>query len=214
MEEFDRKAMSARLGKIRVERGLSQDSVAETLDLSREIYTQIEGGKRKLKDYEILQLANVFGVTTDYILRGVESENVSISDATGLGNASVSYLKEVNSGRNIPPLRFRVRNGSKYACIHRVLNALLSPEGDSFLEHLANYLLVDTSQAHPIKDGSLDFSSSIDGIEISAGGNPVTLSFEAVRFGMLREIEKDLEKLRMSLASDDSIKKRVRRTKE
>lgn len=211
MEDFDRKEMSTRLGMIRLEKGFSQDSVAEALDVSREIYTQIEGGKRKLKDYEIVQLANFFGVTTDYILRGVASENISISDATGLGDSSVTYLKEVNTERNIPFERYDIHDGGKYARIHQAINIILSQNGDLFLEHLANYLLADTSRVYPIEDGRLHFDSLIDSIGIGAGNDVVKFSVKAVRFGMLREIEEDLEKLRTSLEPNVSSKKRVRR---
>lgn len=210
MEDFNRKEMSFRLGNLRVEKGISQDDVAEALDVSRETYTQIEGGKRKLKDHEIVLLANLFGVTTDFILRGVESGNVSISDATGLGNSSIAYLREVNESRNIPFER-QIEGGRKYERINQALNIILSRNGDSFLEDLANYLLADTTQAFPVEDGTLHAEIPVDSVGVWVGNDVVSLSVKAIRLGMLRELESDLEELRsLSTKPDDQIKKRVR----
>lgn len=67
---FNSCGLSIRLKKLREETRFTQEKAAEVLNVSRETYNTIESGKRRLKDYEIVKLAVLYGTTTDYILRG------------------------------------------------------------------------------------------------------------------------------------------------
>ena len=72
-----------RISKLREKRGLSQKQLADELEknglkVRRETVTQWENGSRDLKTEYTVKLADFFGVTCDYILRGIESENVDI----------------------------------------------------------------------------------------------------------------------------------------
>ncbi len=94
-------SIGSRIAKLRMERGLSQKQLADELEkiglkVRRETVTQWENGTRDLKTEYTIKLADFFGVTCDYILRGIESENVSISKVTGLTNESINKLKRIN----------------------------------------------------------------------------------------------------------------------
>lgn len=91
-------SIGLRIAKLREERGLSQKQLADELEkiglkVRRETVTQWENGSRDLKTEYTVKLADFFGVTCDFILRGIESENVQIAKETGLTNKSIENLK-------------------------------------------------------------------------------------------------------------------------
>ena len=67
-----------RLRLLRAERKWSQEAVAKKLGISRTAYNKYENGAihpvRKLKE-----LADLFGVSADYILGGVDDEQSDVS---------------------------------------------------------------------------------------------------------------------------------------
>ena len=56
------------LRKIREERGISEEQIAELLGRSRQSYRNIEKGKSELKIRELITLAEFYGVTSDHLL--------------------------------------------------------------------------------------------------------------------------------------------------
>ncbi|KIU13260.1 helix-turn-helix domain-containing protein [Bacillus amyloliquefaciens] len=63
-----------RLKELRESRKLTQDKLAEILGISRGTYAHYEINKRK-PDYDMLiKLADYYGVTTDFLLRGESQE--------------------------------------------------------------------------------------------------------------------------------------------
>lgn len=215
MKDFDSKGVGLRLGKIRIEKGLSQEQVAAALDISRETYNTIESGRRKLKDYEIVQLAGLFDTTTDYILRDVQSNNVGLSNATGLSDPAITYLQMINKDRNKPLEPIVMPDGAKNARIHQLLNILLSPDGDKLLADIANYVYSDFAHAYPIQGDTLTWEP-IDGLGFGTGNDVVSVSVNAIRFGLMKEIETNIDDLRekANAPANNEPKKRVRRAKK
>ena len=64
------------LRKIREERGISEEQIAELLGRSRQSYRNIEKGKSKLKIRDLITLAEFYGVTSDHLL-GLDQESQS-----------------------------------------------------------------------------------------------------------------------------------------
>ena len=62
------------LRKIREERGISEEQIAELLGRSRQSYRNIEKGKSKLKIRDLITLAEFYGVTSDHLL-GLDQES-------------------------------------------------------------------------------------------------------------------------------------------
>ncbi len=60
--------LQKRMKELRLERGLPQNEPAAVLRTSREAYSMYENGKRQLSCQALAQLAQYYGVTTDYLL--------------------------------------------------------------------------------------------------------------------------------------------------
>lgn len=92
------KEIGVRIAKLRENRNLSQAQLAVELDkiglkVRRESITQWENGTRDLKTEYTVKLADYFGVTCDYILRGIEADNISIAKETGLTNSAILSIR-------------------------------------------------------------------------------------------------------------------------
>lgn len=64
------------LRKIRIEKGVSQQTVADYLGITRQAYSNYENGNRTPDTENLLKLAEFFGVSVDNILRGYEKTPV------------------------------------------------------------------------------------------------------------------------------------------
>ena len=58
-----------RLRKLRAEKKVPQQAVAEQLGITKQAYSLYELGKRQPDFETLVKLGEYFGVTTDYILR-------------------------------------------------------------------------------------------------------------------------------------------------
>ena len=66
--------MADRLQNLRKAKGLSQEALAQRLDVSRQAVSKWESGQSVPEAEKIVALSDFFGVTTDYLLKGVEPE--------------------------------------------------------------------------------------------------------------------------------------------
>lgn len=57
-----------RIKELREENALTQQAVAEFLNVKQNTYSQYENGKRQLSIDMLIKLANFYKVSTDYIL--------------------------------------------------------------------------------------------------------------------------------------------------
>ena len=64
--------ISEKIGALRHECGMSQDELAEKLDVSRQSVSKWESGKALPDSDKVLALAELFGVSTDFLLRDTE----------------------------------------------------------------------------------------------------------------------------------------------
>lgn len=67
-----RMVLARRLREAREYVGLSQDEVADALNLSRPAVTNMESGHRKVEATELEAMSKVYGRTVDYFLNGAE----------------------------------------------------------------------------------------------------------------------------------------------
>ena len=63
-----------RLKTLRAEHDLSQEKLAEELDIARTTVSHLENGNREPSLYTLMAYAEHFGVSTDWILFGKEYE--------------------------------------------------------------------------------------------------------------------------------------------
>lgn len=66
--------ISEKLRELRTERGLTQQSLAEILNVKQNTYSQYETGQRQIPIGLLIVLANFYDVSTDYILGLTEIE--------------------------------------------------------------------------------------------------------------------------------------------
>lgn len=67
----DLQSIGLRIEKLRQRKKWSQQMLADKLGITRPQVSYIERGKRDLKTYQLVQLANIFNISTDYILFGM-----------------------------------------------------------------------------------------------------------------------------------------------
>ena len=84
-----------RLSRIRDDRGLSRQQVADGLEISRASLEYYEKGKRKPDIDTLLKISEYFEVTCDYLLKGVKTENVSVNRMTGLSDKAIQVLNTI-----------------------------------------------------------------------------------------------------------------------
>ena len=65
---------------IRVRKGLTQNDVATALGVSSVVYSRYETGSRQPSIEVLIQMADIFGVTVDYLLGRQEIEDSTLSD--------------------------------------------------------------------------------------------------------------------------------------
>lgn len=66
--------------KIRVQKGFTQSEVASALGVSSVVYSRYETGKRQPSIDTLIQMADIFGVTVDYLLGRQDIEDSTLSE--------------------------------------------------------------------------------------------------------------------------------------
>ena len=89
-----RNEIGLRLSKLRGEK--SQQEVADALQVKRETVTQWENATRRIKDVDIVKIADYYNCSCDFILRGVKSQNLDVHKAIGLSDGAIGYLRGLN----------------------------------------------------------------------------------------------------------------------
>ena len=82
-----------RIAYLRQKKGLTQTELGNLLHQRREIVSYWENGSRDIKSGDIVLLADVLDTTCDYILRGIQSENIDIHKATGLCDEAIQFFQ-------------------------------------------------------------------------------------------------------------------------
>ena len=150
-----REEIGLRISKLRESLKLSQGQLALELEkiglkVRRETVTQWENGTRDLKTEYTIRLAELFGVSCDYILRGIDAENISVAEETGLSNEAITQIKTFSNILRLSSyfLSFRGRDNHEHDCSHR--------DHDTN-SHIDSYLLTesgcpDKNSRHRLKD--------------------------------------------------------------
>lgn len=84
---YDMKKSGERIRQLRIESGLTQEQVAETLNISRTFYSRVETGEKGCSIDLFLQVSNLFHVSLDYLVLGKYSNDL-------LGNADRDQMKK------------------------------------------------------------------------------------------------------------------------
>lgn len=129
-KKTDLVSIGERISTLRGYQKLTQQELAEKLGITRVKMNALENGRQDFKTGEMAALADALNTTTDYILRGIESENIDISRETGLNERSIVMLRHM-----------AWRNQSYPERNLEALNFLLGlEEFETFLMLLADYM--------------------------------------------------------------------------
>ena len=70
--------LGSRIQKLRINNGLTQEQLAERLDISRQSVSKWESGQAVPELDKIVALSDIFEVTTDYLLKPSEIDELSV----------------------------------------------------------------------------------------------------------------------------------------
>lgn len=184
--------ISRQIKLLREKAGLKQRELAEMLNTSRETINMWESGARMIKGDDIVRLAEALNTTCDYLLRGVESNQLDIHKLTALNGAAVSTLRYASEDS-------RQRWGE-------VLNALITHPWIIDILHKYLFLNIDkmgkwrddigATGAYAIKPG--EYEDLVPLVDSNAG---LYTAIEASMLGdvLLLAVEGELRKLKGEL---------------
>lgn len=132
MAECSLLSIGKRIETLRKQKGITQQQLANDFHVRREVVTKWETGLQDLKTDNIVKLADYFGVTCDYLLRGIKAENVDINKKLGLSDDAIFWLeKDIKPDESaIRPLNILLSEDyAKYLlkkideyCLYRLIN--------------------------------------------------------------------------------------------
>ena len=84
-----------RLQKRRLKKGVSQTTVAQHLNITRQAYNHYETGQRQPTQEVLIKLADYFGVSVDYLLGRTDVPNPAESPLDGVEFAFYGEIKDL-----------------------------------------------------------------------------------------------------------------------
>lgn len=69
-----------RIADLRIDNDLTQQNIADYLGCKREVYRRYEKGERTIPIDFLIKLADLYGVSVDYILEHTQKSCINISD--------------------------------------------------------------------------------------------------------------------------------------
>lgn len=86
---------------LRTQKGVSQQKVADYLEITRQAYSNYENGNRDPDNETLLKLGEYFGVSVDYLLRGKEpapTSGLTAKDERDIAKKLQSTLDDLENG--------------------------------------------------------------------------------------------------------------------
>ena len=68
------KEIGSRINALRRERGLTQEVLAERMEVSVQMISNLELGKKAIRPENLIKVCDALNVSADYVLRGVRTE--------------------------------------------------------------------------------------------------------------------------------------------
>lgn len=79
---YTSKNIGERIRRCRRERGLTQEELAEKIDIAPNYLGQIENGRRGVNITNLIKIANALDITFDYLMSDVNSAAIEEADST------------------------------------------------------------------------------------------------------------------------------------
>ena len=93
---FDPIEFGRRLKKMRKERGLTQEELAEALNISTPHLGNIEIGKRGISIKLLIKVSDVLNVPVDFLLRGTDSQCLQIKPLLAQIRELLAQIEEIS----------------------------------------------------------------------------------------------------------------------
>jgi len=90
-----RKELAERIKNLRKDFGLSQDGLAERLDLPRPSISQIESNQREISSMELIKIAKIFGMSVDELLSSQKETTCKSSKSLKIPSINKDKFKQV-----------------------------------------------------------------------------------------------------------------------
>ena len=89
---FDRKSYGTRIRQLRISKGLTQEQLAEKMNVTGTYIVKIESSQRTGSVEFAVERARCFGISLDYLLRGTEC-----NDKKRLLQSVIAFLSELEA---------------------------------------------------------------------------------------------------------------------
>lgn len=91
---YDMKQSGERIRQLRIKNGLTQEKIANVLNVDQSFYGRIETGKRGCPVDLFIRLSSLFGVSLDYLILGKSVSGLSESAAVSQLKSDIEDLVE------------------------------------------------------------------------------------------------------------------------
>lgn len=101
---MENKNLALRIVDLREKRGITQTELAKKIGLDKSKMSKIESGSRKVAPEELDKIADVFDVTTDYLLGRNEKEHyydLTEKEKQDIGLQAEKLMEGIESGSNL-----------------------------------------------------------------------------------------------------------------
>ena len=89
---YDMKRSGERIRQLRIKKGLTQERIAETLNIDRSFYSRIESGKNGCSVDLFIHLSDMFEVSLDYLILGKHPDILSRNEESVLLKENMEKL--------------------------------------------------------------------------------------------------------------------------
>ncbi len=86
---------------LRKRSGMSQDELAETMDVSRQSISKWEAGKSTPSIESLVAMSEIFGVSVDYLVKDEAKPDEDVKASKGEPDASVADIDETDLGQKL-----------------------------------------------------------------------------------------------------------------
>lgn len=93
--DYSLQSIGDRIAEQRRKCNMTQQELADEIGVKREVVAYWERGNRDIKSEHIINLSIALNTSCDYLLRGVDTENIDIAKSTGLDNDSIEMIKKL-----------------------------------------------------------------------------------------------------------------------
>lgn len=182
-----------RLRKLRTKQGKTQKEIAEALGFKTSTYTFYENEKREPDFKTLIALADYFGVSCDYLLRGVDAPYVDICRKTGLTQQTIDALVERNeqypdNGLNRTLINLVLQDSDFWDCLEeQATNAAFAYHGITDFVNRLDELVYPDEVERKRKILTKNFEK-----DINAAQYTIALAFGNLFVKLYKQVKKDM----------------------